>query len=89
MPEMRMLVSPIAEASKNGWTTSLSVVLCTASAVCTSPNVFKPQKRLKTAIVDVADQIKEDRPMRARVMANYQQRLQTCLDRLGGQVEVR
>lgn len=44
---------------------------------------------LRTAIVEVADQLRQDRPMRERVMANYHRRLQTCLDRQGGQVEIR
>ena len=44
---------------------------------------------LRAAIEEVAEELRQDRAMRERVMANYAHRLQVCLDKNGGQVEIR
>ena len=43
---------------------------------------------LRAAIEEVAEELRQDRAMRERAMANYARRLQVCLDREGGQVEI-
>lgn len=44
---------------------------------------------LRVAIEEVAAEINDNRELRERVLANYRSRLQRCIDREGGQVEIR
>ena len=39
--------------------------------------------------VEVAEELRQDRGLRERVMANYTRRLKVCLERDGGQVKIR
>jgi hypothetical protein len=44
---------------------------------------------LRVAIVEIAEEINQDRALRERVIGSYQRRLQLCVEREGGQVEIR
>lgn len=44
---------------------------------------------LRAAIEDVAEELRQNREMCLRVMANYEHRFRVCLERDVGQVEIR
>jgi signal transduction histidine kinase len=49
----------------------------------------KTLDELRAAIEEFAEELRQDRAMRERMMANYAHRLRVCLEREGGQVEIR
>jgi hypothetical protein len=44
---------------------------------------------LRAAIVEIAEEIRQDRGLRERVIGNFPDRLRRCVERQGGQVEIR
>ena len=44
---------------------------------------------LRAAIEEVAEELRQDRAIRERLMINYARRLRVCLEREGDQVEIR
>ena len=44
---------------------------------------------LKARIVEVVEELREDEALRKRAIAEFQRRLQICIDRGGQQVEIR